>query len=175
MKHLKKHPKQQRMEEMKYSKPEYSERQKIDRATKIQNDAYGAGMKMLTKHFAEKVTTSTAAIPFAWETHGSSFTDKPNLNLAQCAWCGKKRAEIEKTENVQDHIDKHVSDDERKTWTGKEYLRSINDERHGWHMFAWGVLIVSLIASVYILTQELVCASASLEGKTVTNCIQKLK
>lgn len=62
---------------------------------------------------------------------------------------------------------------EKVIWTGREYLRSINDDRHGWHVLAWGVLIVSLIASAYILTHGLVCASASLEGKTVINCIQK--
>lgn len=60
--------------------------------------------------------------------------------------------------------------DIKKIWTGREYLRSINDDRHGWHVLAVGILIVAVAVSAYLLSHGLVCAPASLGGKSVINC-----
>lgn len=70
-------------------------------------------------------------------------------------------------------IKEYHSDGDKKTWEGREWLRSIGDEHHYWHLLAGLILIGSIVASAYILSHPLVCAPASLEGKTVINCVRK--
>lgn len=40
---------------------------------------------------------------------------------------------------------------DKVTWTGREWLRSINDDRHGWHVLAWVILGVAVIISLKIV------------------------
>lgn len=36
-------------------------------------------------------------------------------------------------------------------WEGREWLRSINDDRHGWHVLGWVILGVAVIISLRIV------------------------
>lgn len=41
--------------------------------------------------------------------------------------------------------------EEKVTWEGREWLRSINDDRHEWHVLGWVILGVSIIISFFVL------------------------
>lgn len=132
MKHLKKHPKQQRMEDMTF--PLQKPGKKIRREYK-----------------------------------------QHQKDLDVCVGDLKKDEEYEA---YWDGVNWIIKD--KITMTGREYLRSINDDlgftflnRLAWHLIAWGILVLAVVTSAYILKHGLVCAPASFYGKTVVNCMRK--
>lgn len=46
--------------------------------------------------------------PYSWVAVTNSFLSKPTEDEIKCAWCKKSRAEIRKTEDPIEHIDKHI-------------------------------------------------------------------
>lgn len=90
--------------------------------------------------------------------------------------------DLKKNKKYKAHWDgkKMVVEKEKVTWEGGEWLRSINDDlgftflnRLAWHLIAWGILVLAVVTSAYILKHGLVCAPASFYGKTVVNCMRK--
>jgi len=149
MKPLKKHPKQQRMEDMKFPGSVGKKTEEMRRWDKVLEES--------RRGLEDNRCKSCGVYP------GSSHTDRCEtlLEIRKRAW-------------------KEYKKNDKVTWEGREYLRSINDDmgltimsRLAWHLLAGLILIGSIVASAYILTHGLVCAPASFEGKTVINCFRK--
>lgn len=160
MKQLKKHPKQQRMEDMKIPGYFY-----IPNGSSKRSKLTLAGLEKEEKAIKKAVKNITG------------FSGGATVDIIS----GKNKATWDvKDDQVWTKVKQEEPDPmyqeqakDKVTWEGREYLRSINNEHHHWHLLAGLILIGSIVASAYILTHGLVCAPASFEGKTVINCFRK--
>jgi hypothetical protein len=174
MKPLKKHPKQQRMEDMKFPGSMIG-RKKVQEYTAYpcRHGKTGFDICVLCRDEAmAEWRKSTREFPMF--RFGKCFYH-PNEPARILSVLQSGTAEYNLCKKCYDNsrrIGGYIKE-EKEAPHPKEYLRSINNEHHYWHLLAGLILIGSIAVSAYILSHRLVCAPASFEGKTVINCFRK--
>lgn len=184
MKPLKKHPKQQRMEDM--TTPDGKFIHKSIKGRKLSVTTSGKTMLSPGAKTVYFPSVEDMKIPgsVGKKTEEMRRWDKAleesrrGLEDNRCKSCGvypgsSHTDRCETLLEIRKRAWKEYKKNDKVTWEGREYLRSINNEHHYWHLLAGLILIGSIVASVYILSHGLVCAPASFEGKTVINCFRK--
>lgn len=145
MKHLKKHPKQQRMEDMTFpiTKPG-------NKTNKLVADIFDRGPLWKGKKTKEM---------HRWDKVIKESADALEENRCQSCGVYPGSSHTERCETlleIRKRAWKEYKKNDRVIWTGHEFLRSINDDmgftimsRLAWRMVAVGVLGVAVIYSLF--------------------------
>lgn len=142
MKNLKKHPKQQRMEDMTFplQKGDYTggiHKKRSGNTLKLSDfssDRYEDMTFPITKMGKKMNKIIAKAMEVETSSQGSKLT-------------------LDKLEAIEKDMRKVFKEDmtDKVIWEGREWLRSINDDRHGWHVLGWVILGVAVIISLKIV------------------------
>lgn len=156
MKHLKKHPKQQRMEDMTFplqkdkSSPVF---------VRMGDKIIPYKGKLGTKKGKNIVNNHSPNVDIFIDSYLDShvYIDGKEVDTSELGselTLDKLEAQFKKafeSGELQDNAIYMMPEQEKVIWEGREWLRSINDDRHGWHVLGWVILGVAVIISLKIV------------------------